>query len=146
LLVAGLFWEKSTVGWWLISQANRAVEPVPNATKSRLILIPRRRGRDDTWCINSYSDDAGCPERGWGKPVGRAAWGTDAETRRHPPICSNNCDSFGWVGHATRPAPYRGCFPSSPTSQCLSQVPKHSLKSPTWISFIGLKLSAHHGL
>jgi hypothetical protein len=24
LLVAGLFWEKSTVGWWLISQANRA--------------------------------------------------------------------------------------------------------------------------
>jgi hypothetical protein len=24
LLVAGLFWEKSTAGWWLISQANRA--------------------------------------------------------------------------------------------------------------------------
>jgi hypothetical protein len=22
-LVAGLFWEKSTAGWWLISQANR---------------------------------------------------------------------------------------------------------------------------
>jgi hypothetical protein len=25
LLVAGLFREKSTVGWWLISQANRAI-------------------------------------------------------------------------------------------------------------------------
>jgi hypothetical protein len=24
LMVAGLFWEKSTAGWWLISQANRA--------------------------------------------------------------------------------------------------------------------------
>jgi hypothetical protein len=24
LLVAGLLWEKSTVDWWLISQANRA--------------------------------------------------------------------------------------------------------------------------
>jgi hypothetical protein len=24
LLVAGLFWEKSTAGWWLISQTNRA--------------------------------------------------------------------------------------------------------------------------
>jgi hypothetical protein len=24
LLVAGLFWEKSIVAWWLISQANRA--------------------------------------------------------------------------------------------------------------------------
>jgi hypothetical protein len=26
LLVAGLLWEKSTAGWWLISQANRAWE------------------------------------------------------------------------------------------------------------------------
>jgi hypothetical protein len=26
LLVAGLFWEKSTAGWWLISQTNRAVK------------------------------------------------------------------------------------------------------------------------
>jgi hypothetical protein len=25
----GLFWEKSTVGWWLISQANRAVRVAP---------------------------------------------------------------------------------------------------------------------
>jgi hypothetical protein len=25
LLVTGLFWEKSTVGWWLISQTNRAL-------------------------------------------------------------------------------------------------------------------------
>jgi hypothetical protein len=24
LLVAGLFWEKSTAGWWLISQTNMA--------------------------------------------------------------------------------------------------------------------------
>jgi hypothetical protein len=24
LLLAGLFWEKSTAGWWLISQANGA--------------------------------------------------------------------------------------------------------------------------
>jgi hypothetical protein len=23
--VAGLFWEKSTAGWWLISQMNRAI-------------------------------------------------------------------------------------------------------------------------
>jgi hypothetical protein len=29
LLVAGLFWEKSTAGWWLISQANRITWGLP---------------------------------------------------------------------------------------------------------------------
>jgi hypothetical protein len=28
LMMAGLFWEKSIAGWWLISQTNRAFDDV----------------------------------------------------------------------------------------------------------------------
>jgi hypothetical protein len=49
--VAGLFWEKSTVGWWLISQANmrqartfffrlRPSEDIYNYTYTK-VIIPR---------------------------------------------------------------------------------------------------------
>jgi hypothetical protein len=46
LLVAGLFWEKSTAGWWLISQANRlpvlrSCSVLTVAASSSTLLFPR---------------------------------------------------------------------------------------------------------
>jgi hypothetical protein len=40
LLVAGLFWEKSTAGWWLISQSKQGV---PNASRTGPARSPTKR-------------------------------------------------------------------------------------------------------
>jgi hypothetical protein len=52
LLVAGLFWVKSTTGWWLISQANRAREKIVLNCRAFLSGEPYRpaRLRERTLC------------------------------------------------------------------------------------------------
>jgi hypothetical protein len=43
VLLSGLLWEKSTAGWWLISQANRAMDPAPSDVVCRGPHCPEPR-------------------------------------------------------------------------------------------------------
>jgi hypothetical protein len=58
LLLAGLFWEKSTAGWWLISQANRAM--IKWSIRVYMVCIVLD-SQDSKWTMSApYSGRMGC--------------------------------------------------------------------------------------
>jgi hypothetical protein len=63
LLVAGLFWEKNTVGWWLISQANRA-------NRINILVLIRK----EQWNGIVHGRTLCFPEFVRGCPAGLAEW------------------------------------------------------------------------